>query len=180
MCQVLDSINGSPKSAASLPLVCNNASAGGRKLLEVLTDLASSAAFRQVHVSRQENIAAAAMNYIHQRGNQTVYESELCSTCGVRERALQKAFKVLLHVSPMRYLKLRRLHAARDALLNASEQWSVKRAALEAGFRDLGRFAADYSRVFGESPSATLKGLRAPRDRKPRPTGQRILHSGLR
>jgi transcriptional regulator GlxA family with amidase domain len=57
-----------------------------------------------------------------------------------------------------------RLHDVRRALSEADcEAPTVTRIAMQHGFRELGRFAVTYRRVFGEAPSQTLraKNLRA-------------------
>jgi len=57
----------------------------------------------------------------------------------------------------MRCGRERRLIKAGSILLNsAPERLAVKRAALDVGFTELGRFSMAYRRIFGESPSATL------------------------
>jgi len=54
-----------------------------------------------------------------------------------------------------------RMKQARDRLRGATpEHGAVKRAALDAGIRELGRFSVEYRKLFGESASATL--TRAP------------------
>jgi AraC family transcriptional regulator, ethanolamine operon transcriptional activator len=60
---------------------------------------------------------------------------------------------------------MRRLHHAREAL-RATASATVTQIAVALGFSDLGRFARDYQDLFGELPSATLKGARAPRPRE--------------
>ena len=58
----------------------------------------------------------------------------------------------------MAYLKQKRLEAARRTLLAASPlTTSVTEVATQWGFFHLGRFARDYSQLFGELPSETLK-----------------------
>jgi AraC family ethanolamine operon transcriptional activator len=81
----------------------------------------------------------------------------LCSIAGVSERTLEYAFRELVGVTPVRYLKLRRLNQVRRAL-RAPEAGarSVTEIALRAGFYDLGRFAGEYRALFGELPSQTL------------------------
>ena len=57
----------------------------------------------------------------------------------------------------MRWLHEQRLQAVRRHLQRAAAHESVSSIALHWGFAHLGRFAGDYLRRFGESPSATLR-----------------------
>lgn len=89
-----------------------------------------------------------------------IYLSDLCSATGVSERTVRNAFQSLYHLSPIRFLHLRRMHQVRRAL-RSSPVASVTDAALRFGFGNLGRFAVEYRQIFGESPSQTLRsGLR--------------------
>lgn len=82
---------------------------------------------------------------------------ELCTAIGVSERALQYAFRTYMGMTPVEYLRLCRLSRARSQLLSANPlMTSVTDIAMQFGFFHLGRFARDYRRVFGESPSTTL------------------------
>lgn len=101
-----------------------------------------------------------ALEHLHEHDDQPVYLLELCRTLGVSARTLELLFKRNLGVSPMRYLKLRRLQQVRTKLRAADPyRIYVKSVALEAGFWDLGRFAMDYRGLFKESPSTTLRKL---------------------
>ena len=86
----------------------------------------------------------------------------LCTELGTSDRTLRRTFRRLLGVSPARYLRMRRLHHARDAL-RATAPGTVTHIAVALGFSDLGRFARGYRELFGELPSETLKRARAPR-----------------
>jgi AraC-like DNA-binding protein len=89
-------------------------------------------------------------------GQEKIYLYELCQKLGVSARTLQVTFQQAYGISPMRYLKLRRLHAARARLYTTSpEEVSIKKAALENGFFDRSRFAEDYRKLFGILPSET-------------------------
>jgi AraC family ethanolamine operon transcriptional activator len=79
----------------------------------------------------------------------------LCQLTGVGARTLNTAFQEVTGDSPMRFIKRRRLNAARHAL-STGEAESVKSAALDHGFWHLGRFAHEYRNLFGERPSKTL------------------------
>jgi AraC-like DNA-binding protein len=101
-----------------------------------------------------------------------VFLSDLCTEIGVSERTLQLHCQEQLGISPHRYLVLRRMNMARRALANAcSTQTNVTTIAVEHGFGELGRFSVQYRRLFGESPSETLR--RAPHE--PRQIGMSAL-----
>jgi AraC-like DNA-binding protein len=80
----------------------------------------------------------------------------LARVAGVSVRALQNACRRWRGCTPMELLRRRRLHAAREALLEAGPTGSVTAVATGCGFFNFGRFAGDYRRRFGETPSQTL------------------------
>jgi AraC family ethanolamine operon transcriptional activator len=83
--------------------------------------------------------------------------SKLCKALGVSDRSLRTWCDAFLGMSPNKYLRLRRMHAAHCGLRHAdSMTCTVAEVARRNGFRQLGRFAGDYCAVFGEMPSATL------------------------
>ena len=66
-------------------------------------------------------------------------------------------------VSPMQYVKRLRLKAVRRSLSFADPQTTtVGHVAVDFGFRQLGRFSAQYRDAFGEFPSVTLRRHRQP------------------
>jgi transcriptional regulator GlxA family with amidase domain len=84
---------------------------------------------------------------------------EISQKIGVSSRTLRSACQHQLGVSPGQYVMLRRLQATRRSLQKAdSDVTCVTDIATEHGFWELGRFAVKYRQVFGESPSATLRG----------------------
>ncbi len=83
---------------------------------------------------------------------------ELALKNGVQERTLRRAFQGYYGLSPVEYLRLRRLHHARRLLMvGCPDQTTVTKIAMELGFWDLGRFAGAYRELFGELPSTTLR-----------------------
>ena len=91
------------------------------------------------------------------RLGQPVSLAEVADAAGVSVRSLNRAFVSHRGVSPMRFLRLRRLDAANRALLEAEpDGLTVTEVALRCGFSHLGRFACAYRECFGESPSETL------------------------
>ena len=74
-------------------------------------------------------------------------------------RSLQEGFRRSLDTTPMAYLRELRLEKVHQELAAADPAAvSVTEVATRWGFVHLGRFAAAYSRAFGERPSATLRG----------------------
>ena len=82
--------------------------------------------------------------------------AELARFCEVPERTLQRHFVAFLGHPPLAYFRQLRLAAVREALLAPSAGASITEIATRFGFAHLGRFAAEYRRRFGETPSATL------------------------
>jgi transcriptional regulator GlxA family with amidase domain len=92
--------------------------------------------------------------------------SGLCQLIGVSQRTLRKAFHSVHGIPPCRHLRMLRLCDARRALLAADGAIAkVTDIAMSFGFAELGRFAVEYKKAFGESPSQTL--YRPPEARAP-------------
>ncbi|HEY3609289.1 MAG TPA: AraC family transcriptional regulator [Pseudonocardiaceae bacterium] len=83
----------------------------------------------------------------------------LAMHAGVSERSLHAAFRRQLGMSPMSYVRRRRLQQAHDELLylDPAAGVTVTDVALRHGFTHTGRFAATYRQRFGEPPSVTLR-----------------------
>ena len=95
--------------------------------------------------------------YLRQAGDRKLSIADLVSHCAVSERTLQKHFRAFMGVSPLDYWRRLRLAKARNELLRCAEDASVTDIATRFGFSHLGRFAQQYRRRFGETPSSTLR-----------------------
>jgi AraC-like DNA-binding protein len=90
-----------------------------------------------------------------------LYLMDVCARLGVSRRSLHTACTEHLGLSPHRFLWLRRMQLARQALIAADSRLAtVTGIATDLGFWELGRFSVHYKWLFGESPSATLAGRR--------------------
>ncbi|HWB51523.1 MAG TPA: helix-turn-helix domain-containing protein [Stellaceae bacterium] len=81
----------------------------------------------------------------------------LAAIGGVRPRTLETHFKLFLGTTPLGWVRRMRLTRARQQLLRSKQGATVTDVALANGFNQLGRFAAQYRKVFGELPSATFR-----------------------
>jgi AraC-like DNA-binding protein len=94
------------------------------------------------------------------QANEPLQMPQISQKIGVSSRTLRLACQEQLGVSPSRYILLRRMRSARRALQKADPDVTlVTNIATEFGFYELGRFAVAYRNIFGESPSATLRGV---------------------
>lgn len=82
---------------------------------------------------------------------------DLCVETGVSARTLQYAFREVMQMTPMTYLRILRLNKVRSLLRAATAaDVTVTHIAMDWGFFQLGEFARDYFQLFGEYPSETL------------------------
>jgi len=106
--------------------------------------------------------------------------AELARFCDVPERTLQRHFVAFLGRPPLAHFRRLRLAAAREALLSPSDGASITDIATRFGFTHLGRFAAEYRRLFGETPSATLARDPVVAAGVQERAGRAVVHASLR
>lgn len=82
---------------------------------------------------------------------------ELAAMVGASDRTLRSAFSNILGLSPIRYKCIWQLNKVRRILQLAGTSQTIADIARQHGFAEPGRFAVDYRKLFGESPSATRK-----------------------
>ncbi|HSV50918.1 MAG TPA: helix-turn-helix domain-containing protein [Burkholderiaceae bacterium] len=98
-----------------------------------------------------------AKAYMVERLEEALTLTALARGIGVPARTIQSAFQAAEGMGPMQWLRIKRLHAVREALLSANGNAPrVADTALRFGFWHLGEFAQHYRRAFDETPSATL------------------------
>ncbi len=99
-----------------------------------------------------------AEDFLMQHLMKPVTRSDLAAAAGVSIRTVSRGFRERHGISPLAWLKERRLEAAqRDLRAAHPEEVTVTEVALRYGFENLGRFSVDYRRRFGETPSQTLR-----------------------
>ncbi len=101
-----------------------------------------------------------ALDYMRCNMGEKITLSGLASACAVPERTLLKQFERFLGQPPLAYLRRLRLNAARSELVNPDTKDTTSDIANRCGISHLGRFATEYRRRFGETPSATRQRVR--------------------
>ncbi|MEA3412767.1 MAG: helix-turn-helix domain-containing protein [Pseudomonadota bacterium] len=103
-------------------------------------------------------IIRRSRDLLEARAGERVSVRELTSAAGVSERTLRTAFNDYFGVGPAHYLQLRQLHQVHRALRAAGPgSRSVTDVLVRHGVWEFGHFASRYHRLFGETPSKTLR-----------------------
>lgn len=111
---------------------------------------------------RRADLVKQAQLYMETHLGQPLTLASLCQALHTSQRPLHYGFQELLGVSPMAYLKVLRLTAARRQLRQSEPgQTTVADVASYCGFWSLGHFSRDYKNLFGELPSTTLSGSKS-------------------
>ena len=97
-----------------------------------------------------------AEQYIEAHWDQAIGIESLVEETGVGARAIFKAFRKTRGYSPMAFARMVRLKEAHKKLSAPDAETSVTNVAFACGFGNLGHFARDYRKAFGERPSETL------------------------
>lgn len=98
-----------------------------------------------------------AEEFIEANWNQLITVGRLTEVTGVSARTLFRIFGKHRGYSPMTFARKIKLERAHTLLDQADDNTSVTGVAFTCGFSNLGRFANDYWKMFGELPSETLR-----------------------
>jgi len=83
--------------------------------------------------------------------------ADIAAAAGVPGRTLFRHFRDAYGASPMRYLRHARFDKVRAVLLRGDGIDNITAVAMRWGFFHPGRFAVEYRKRFGETPSQTLR-----------------------
>jgi AraC-like DNA-binding protein len=128
---------------------------------ELLRLLASTREGHDVEVrpshNRRINAVRAAETYMLDHIDEPISLQQLSVISGLTPGSLRNAFEAVVGITPIAYLKRRRLSGVRRALVSANRHRTrIIDVALDWGFTHMGHFAADYQEMFAERPSQTL------------------------
>ena len=102
-------------------------------------------------------------DYISAHCREPISMQTIARETGHGANSIFRAFRKHRDYTPMQFLRNVRMTMARNRLLQPNAAESVSQVAFACGFTHLGRFAIQYRRRFGETPSETLaRSLRQP------------------
>lgn len=134
------------------------------ELQDYIADLAEAAAGeRHTYVAldrsprTRQRQANAARDHILSNIHRPIAVSQLPRILGVSRRQLEYAFHDAFGLGPREFIHVTRLNEIRRELLaRRDDSVTVTEVAFAWGINHLGRFAASYRQLFGESPAETL------------------------
>ncbi|MCZ2720257.1 AraC family transcriptional regulator [Marinomonas sp. 15G1-11] len=94
-----------------------------------------------------------AVNFIHDNVNASIQVEELASIANMSKTSFFNAFKKLMHVSPMQYIKSIKLQKAQILLKQGMQ---ANEASFQVGYNSFSQFSREYKRFFGFPPSQTF------------------------
>jgi AraC-like DNA-binding protein len=131
-----------------------------QSLIAAMMDCLSTSAMDEDRMANRHHHAIMRRFHenLEQSPNDALFLPEVCAAIGVPGRTLRACCQEYLGMGPKRYLTLRRLHLARQALREMSPgSGNVTDVATQYGFWQFGRFSGHYKTLFGELPSVTLR-----------------------
>jgi AraC-like DNA-binding protein len=102
-------------------------------------------------------VVRRAVDFIEANAHRPLTVDDVAGDACASLRALQMGFRKHLDSTPMAYLRAVRLRRVRSELLSAGPTARVADIAARWGFPHAGRFASQYTQLFGEAPSQTLR-----------------------
>ncbi len=98
-----------------------------------------------------------AEDYIIAHLKEHISIDNLVEVTGVSPRSIYNGFNSFRGTTPLKFIQERRLEKVREDLLKRGSGKSVTTIATRWGFNQLGRFSVTYKKIYGESPSETLR-----------------------
>jgi len=129
-------------------------------LLDMLGRRAGPRPVSPVHRVARYDLALAALRMIQPETERRITVMDLAQGLGVSARAVEYAFSSVIGMSPAQYILAERLNKVRHHLMTYGSDRSVTAVAFDNQFENLSRFAHQYTRLFGERPSDTLRMAR--------------------
>ncbi len=106
----------------------------------------------------EHRVLKRARELLHHSLEKDFKITDAAEILGVSQRTLEYLFKRHFGVTPKAYVQLLRLHKIHETLKTADPLTTkVSDVALRYAFFHMGHFATEYKKLFGETPTETLK-----------------------
>ncbi len=112
-----------------------------------------------VRADKRGAVVQAAIDYLDDHLAEHITMNSVADAVHMSVRAVQQGFHEQLGMTPMTYLRERRLERVHEELMDATpaDGVTVTGVAERWGFHHLGSFGGEYRKRWGESPSQTLR-----------------------
>ncbi len=121
-------------------------------------------------VGDQSHRTAKAVAWVRSNYEKPLPLEQLAAIAGMSRSTLHQSFRALTAMSPLKFQKQLRLHAARQRML--AGDLDAASAAFEVGYESPSQFNREYRRFFGQPPMRDIKALRDS-SAMPKASGQR-------
>ncbi len=114
---------------------------------------------RPASANPRRTVIQQAMDFIDDHLAERITMDSLARAVHMSVRSIQQGFRSELGISPMAFVRERRLERVHEELADAipSDGVTVTAVAERWGFHHLGSFAVEYRKRWGEAPSETLR-----------------------
>lgn len=131
-----------------------------QELITALQSLLKAQTLQEPKLTKGEHIALAIRDQVYHHMDGKINMDNFAREYKVSGQTLTNAFKSLFGFTPKYFLQLLKLNLVHHDLQNADpKNCTVLKIASKWGFSHMGRFSQDYTQLFGQNPSLTLKSL---------------------
>ena len=131
-----------------------------KELITALQLLFKTQTFQEPKLTKGEHMALAIRDQVYHHMDGKINMESFAKQYKVSDQTLINAFKSLFGFTPKHFLQLLKLNLVHHDLQNADpKSCTVLHIASKWGFSHMGRFSKEYTKLFGENPSLTLKSL---------------------
>lgn len=106
------------------------------------------------------SVVRRAEEFMDANVGQPISMADVVAEAGCSRTKLFQAFRQERQCTPLQFLVRRRMDQARRRLLAPTDGMNVTTVALDSGYANFSQFAQHYRKLFGETPSTTLKRSR--------------------
>jgi AraC-like DNA-binding protein len=144
--------NGSPGGGVHRALLFDSIMDGLQQVIDAGLEARNG---HRLRTSRRTDLVAKGRDFVSANLGADISADDMAQELGVSYRVLNYSFRDSLGLSPYRYILTAKLHEARRRLQRSDV--SVTEACFSLGFYTPSRFTRQFTRLFGELPSAVKR-----------------------